>query len=96
LHEILKACLLVIVNKGAVVIYEYFGTCFRNRIATYRHRHAHYSTKYDKIILLILADQKEMAEVVEDNNDSKLLEPVDDATNDEEGTVLYVSNLTRY
>ena len=37
-----------------------------------------------------------MAEVVEDNNDSKLLEPVDDGTNDEEGTVLYVSNLTRY
>lgn len=44
----------------------------------------------------MLAEQKEMAEVVEDNNDSKLLEPVDDATNDEEGTVLYVSNLTRY
>ena len=37
-----------------------------------------------------------MAEVVEDNSDIKLSEPVDDATNDEEGTVLYVSNLTRY
>ena len=44
----------------------------------------------------MLAEQKEMAEVVEDNNDRKLLEPADDATNDEEGTVLYVSNLTRY
>ena len=37
-----------------------------------------------------------MAEVVEDNSDSKLPELVDDATNEEEGTVLYVSNLTRY
>jgi hypothetical protein len=96
LNEILKACSLVLVNKGAVVIYEYFGTCFRNRMAAYRHRHVHYSTKYNKIIYLMLAEQKGMAEAVDDNNDSKLLEPVDDATNDEEGTVLYVSNLTRY
>ena len=40
--------------------------------------------------------QVEMAEVVEDNSDNKLHEPPDDAANDEEGTVLYVSNLTRY